>query len=205
MSNIEKGCKKNTNYKQRQSESKEKPTMATDVLDEHRFTSQCSLYEPPTRSRLTKESKRRPTTASTATIYETVTTSTTTRHRRVKYSTQTGVSSNHSTNNSIHNRHSVSNDFLSLFRSFAMKPFKTSSMTNAMIEGQTNNIIGGNQINSKPSVSLLKFRPLSDSVTDHTSYTQSTRVCIQRICVRACICRRQKQFLLLTIEVKLGR
>ncbi len=152
--------------------------MTTDVLDENHFKTQCSLYES-NRTILTKDSIRLPT--STSTVLGTSSMSTPGRHQRVKYPTQSSASaSSLSSMNSIHNRHSGSSDILSLIRSFAMKPFKTSSMTNAMIEGQTNNIIGGNQINSKPSVSLLKYRPLSDSVTDHTSYTQSTRVCIQK-------------------------
>jgi len=149
--------------------------MATEVLDEHRFTSQTSLYEP-SRTRLPKEGKRRTITGSTTTIYETA--STTTRPRRVKYSTQNSMPTNHVTNNSIHHRHSVSNDFLSLFRSFAIKPFKTSSMTNAVAEGQTNNVMNDNNVHAKPPVSLLRYRPLSDNLTEHTSYTQSTRVCI---------------------------
>ncbi|CAF0939529.1 unnamed protein product [Adineta steineri] len=144
--------------------------MATDVLDEHRFTSQHSLYEPR-RNRFLKEGKRRPTTSSTAALYDTASTSGV-RSRRIRYATQTSAPP---TNNSSQNRHSVSNDFLSLFRSLAMKPFKTSSMTNAITEGQANNIIGGNQINTKPPVSLLRYRPLSDTVIDETSYTQSTR------------------------------
>jgi hypothetical protein len=149
--------------------------MATEVLEEHRFTSQSSLYEP-SRTRLPKEGKRRTVAGSTTTIYETA--STTARPRRVKYSTQNSMPTNHVTNNSIHHRHSVSNDFLSLFRSFAIKPFKTSSMTNAVAEGQTNNVINGNNVHAKPPVSLLRYRPLSDNLTEHTSYTQSTRVCI---------------------------
>jgi hypothetical protein len=65
-----------------------------------------------------------------------------------------------------------------MFRTFAMKPFRTSSMTNAIVEGQINNGTGGNHTHAKPPVSLLKYRPLSENVTDHTSYTQATRVCI---------------------------
>jgi hypothetical protein len=153
--------------------------MATDVLDEHRFTSQTSLYEP-SRTRLPKQGSRRIVTGSTTTIYETASTTTTNRPRRVRYSTQTSAPTNHVTNNSIHQRHSVSNDFLSLFRSFAIKPFKTSSMTNAVAEGQTNNVISDNNVHAKPPVSLLRYRPLSDNVTENTSYAQSTRVCIQK-------------------------
>jgi hypothetical protein len=151
--------------------------MTTDVLDERRFTSQSSLYEP-VRTRLSKEVKNHTRTSSTTSIFDAASTSTTARPRRIKYSTQTSIPTNHETANSINHRNSVSNDFISLFRSFAMKPFKTSSMTNAVAEGQTNNVINGNNTHSKPPVSLLKYRPLSDNLTMHTSYTQSTRVCI---------------------------
>ncbi|CAF1611203.1 unnamed protein product [Adineta ricciae] len=149
--------------------------MATDVLDEHRFTSQCSLYEP-TRTRLSKEVKRRPTAGSTATLFETHSSTSAARIRRLRYSAQpqTSVPNTSTHHQSIANRHSVSNDFLSLFRSLAMKPFKTSSMTSGTAEGQTSHAAGGNQIHSKPPVSLLKVRPLSDSITDQTSFTQST-------------------------------
>ena len=104
--------------------------------------------------------------------------STVTHNQRVKYSTQTNISSSHSSTNSIHNRHSGSTDILSLIRSFAMKPFKTSSMTNAIAGGQTSNVIGGTNIPTKSPVNLLRYRPLSDVLTDHASYTQSTHVCI---------------------------
>lgn len=152
--------------------------MATDVLDEHRFKSQTSLYEP-SRTRLTKETSRRTLAGSTATVYDTSSTIPITRPRRVRYSTQSGVPTN-SVTDSIHQRNSVSNDLISLFRSFAMKPFKGTTMTNAVAEGQTNNAISGNNVHAKPPVSLLKYRPLSDNVTDYTSYTQSTRVCIYK-------------------------
>jgi hypothetical protein len=153
--------------------------MATDVLDEHRYSSQASVYEP-SRIRLRKEPVRRAMTASTTTIYETQSTSTsiTVRPRRVKYSTQTSMPANSVTTNSINHRHSVSNDLISLFRSFAMKPFRASTMTNAVTEGQTNNVINGNNLHAKPPVSLLNYRPLSENVTGHAFYTQSTRVCI---------------------------
>jgi hypothetical protein len=158
--------------------------MATDVLDEHRFKSQCSIYEP-TYVRSTKEQKRRP--ATTTTVLRTPSMSTATHDRRVKYSTQKNITSTHSTANSIHSRHSGSTDILSLIRSFALKPFKTSSMTNAVAGGQTNNVIGGSNTHSKLPVNLLRYRPLSDVVTDHASYTQSsTHVCIDRQ-PRACL------------------
>ena len=155
--------------------------MATDVLDDHRFTSQCSLYEPK-RTRLSKEVKRRPTAGSTATLFDAHSSTSAARNRRLRYSIQpqTSVPNTSTHHQSIPNRHSVSNDFLSLFRSLAMKPFKTSSMTNGTAEGQTSQTTGGNQTHSKPPVSLLKFRPLSDSITDQTSFTQSTHVCIRQ-------------------------
>jgi hypothetical protein len=148
--------------------------MATGILDEHRFNSQCSLYEP-VRTRSPTEQLRRPTTT---TLYDAESIPSVTNNRRIKYSTQTSVSSSHVTSNSIHKRHSASTDLMSLIRSFALKPFKTSSMTNAAAVGQTNNIISDNTVHTRPPVSLLRFRPLSDNVTNHSTFTQSTRVCI---------------------------
>lgn len=152
--------------------------MATDVLDEHRFKSQTSLYESA-RTRIPKNTSRHTLTGSTATIYSTASTNPNVRPRRVKYSTQSSVPTN-TVNNSIHHRNSVSNDIISLFRSFTMRPFRTTTtMTNAAAEGQTNNIISGNNTHSKPPVSLIKYRPISDNITDYTSsHTDSTRVCI---------------------------
>jgi hypothetical protein len=174
------------NYKNNQNteqERKKRDNMATDILDEHRFQSQCSLYES-TRIQLTKDSILRPNTATTTTSSTTVLgappMSTVTHHRRVKYSTQANASSSPSSTNSIHSRHSGSTDIFSLIRSFAMKPFKTSSMSNAIAEGQTSNVIGGTNTPTKSSVNLLRYRPLSDVLTDHASYTQSTHVCIDR-------------------------
>jgi hypothetical protein len=151
--------------------------MATDVLDEHRFSSQCSLYEPHG-NRLSKETKHHETKSSLTTIFTTTSVTSNTRPRREKYSTQSSAPINSVTNNSINHRNSVSNDFLSVIRTFAMKPFRTTSMTNAVTEGQTNNVIGSNHVHAKPPVSLLKYRPLSDSVFDHISYSQPTHVCI---------------------------
>ena len=151
--------------------------MATDVLDEHRFTSQCSLYEPANR-RLSKDVKRYPTAASSRTLFETPSTPATIHTQRIKYSTSTTTPTNNTNTNSLQSRHSASNDLLSLIRSVAMKPFKTSSVVNGGAEGQTNSVIGGNHIHDKPPVSLLKYRPLSDNVSDHTMYTQTSRVCI---------------------------
>ncbi len=142
--------------------------MATDILDEHHFQTQCSS---------SKDSLHRPTTTS---VLNTSSMSTVHHNRRVKYSTQPGIPSSHSSTNSIHHRHSGSTDILSLIRSFAMKPFKTSSMSNAISGGQTSNVIGGSTISTKSPVNLLRYRPLSDVLTDHASYTQSTHVCIDR-------------------------
>ncbi len=142
--------------------------MATDIFDEHRFQSQCSP---------SKDSLHRPTTPS---VLNTSSMSAIGRNRRMKYSTQPGISSSQSSTNSIHNRHSGSTDILSLIRSFAMKPFKTSSMSNAISGGQTSDVIGGTYISTKSPVNLLRYRPLSDVLTDHASYTQSTHVCIDR-------------------------
>lgn len=150
--------------------------MSTDILDEHRFKNQCSLYES-TRIQLTNDSRRRPSTTTTTTSSSSPMSSLT-HNRRVKYPTQTNVPSSHSSTNSIHSRHSGSTDILSLIRSFAMKPFKTSSMTNAIAGGQTSNVIGGTNAPAKSPVNLLRYRPLSDVLTDHASYTQSPHVCM---------------------------
>jgi len=150
--------------------------MATDVFDEHRFTSQTSLYEQ-SRTRLTKDSSRRTISGSSTTIYETSNATTTTRQRRLRYSTQTTLPGN-----SMQQRHSVSNDLFSLFRSLAIKPFRATTMTNTLVEGQTNQVLNGNSANPKTPVSLLKIRPLSENIIDPTtsSSTDSNRVCIYR-------------------------
>ena len=111
--------------------------------------------------------------------------STVTHNRCVKYPTQTGVPASHSSTHSIHNRHSGSMDILSLIRSFARKPFRTSSMSNAIAGGETSNVIGGTDTPRKSPVNLLRYRPL----TDHASHTQSPHVCIDRtMCVQT-ICQ----------------
>ncbi|CAF1085029.1 unnamed protein product [Rotaria sordida] len=149
--------------------------MATDVLEENRFKNQCSLYESThvqlTNGTIHHHHHHHPPT--TSTVLNASSISTTTHNRRVKYPTQTNLSSSHSLSNSIHNRHSGSADIFNFIRSFARKPFKTSSMTNAVAGGETSNVIGGSNIRNKSSVSLLRYRPLSDVLTDHTSYTQS--------------------------------
>ncbi|CAF3767078.1 unnamed protein product [Rotaria magnacalcarata] len=145
--------------------------MATDVLDESRFKNQCTLYDS-TRAQITKDSLHKPTTTST-TVLSSSSMSATNHNRRVKYSTQTHSPSSHSLSHSIHNRNSGSTDLFTFIRSFAMKPFKASSMANAVAGGETSNVIGGSNLRNKSSVSLLKYRPLSDVLTDHTSYSQS--------------------------------
>ena len=153
--------------------------MTTDVFDEHRFTSQLSLYEP-VRRRVSKETTRHTRTNSSVTIFETESTNSINRPQRIKYSTQQTISSSSSTTTSVQQRNSGSNDFISLFRTFAMKPFRTSSMINSAGEGQITNTTTSNHSNGKPTISLLKYRPLSENVSDQTPNIQSTRVCIQK-------------------------
>ncbi|CAM4927877.1 unnamed protein product [Rotaria socialis] len=149
--------------------------MTTDVIDEHRFSSQCSLYEP-NNHRLSKETKHYATAASTKTLFEASSTPRINHVTRLKQSISPNITANPTNVNNIQNRHSASNDLLSLIRSVAMKPFKTSSTVNTVTEGQTTiNAVGGNHVHDKPPVSLLKYRPLSDSVSDRTSYSQSNR------------------------------
>lgn len=147
--------------------------MATDVLDESRFKNQSSLYDS-THVEIKKDSLQNPTT--TSTVLDTLPMSTPNHNRHAKYSTQTALPSTHSLSHSIHNRHSGSAALFTIIRSFAMKPFKTSSMTNALAGGETSNVIGGTNLRNKSSVSLLRYRPLSDVMTDQTSYTQSNHV-----------------------------
>lgn len=152
--------------------------MTTDVFDEHRFTSQLSLYEP-VRRRLSKETTRHTRTNSSVTIFESESTNSINRPQRIKYSTQQTISST-TTTTSVQQRNTGSNDIITLFRTFAMKPFRTSSMINATGEGQINNPTPSNHSHGKPTISLLKYRPLSENVSDQTSNIQSTRVCIQK-------------------------
>ena len=159
--------------------------MTTDVLDEHRFQTQCSLYES-THIQLPNDSLHRPSTSS-------VLLNKPKHNQRVKYPTQTNISSSRSSMNSIHHRHSTSNDIFSFIRSFAMKPFKTSSMTNALAGGEASNVIGDSHMHNKSPVNLLRYRPLSDVLTDHASYTQSTHVCIDR---QVCTCIYKKDLFL---------
>ena len=153
--------------------------MATDVLEERRFKSQRSLYEP-TRVRSTRGQARRSTGTSASTLMEASSMSAATAQRRVKYLTQSGEPAHQSTGNSIHNRHSSSTDLLSLLRSLALRPFKPSSMASAATDGQATANIADNNTHARPRVTLVKFRPVSDSVTDQSSYAQSTRVCIEQ-------------------------
>ena len=146
--------------------------MTTGVTDDLVFTSQCSIYDSP-RVRMSKE---------TRTVLGTPSMSTpATAHRRhVKYPTQASVASPRPSNNSIHHRHSGSADLMSVIRSLALKPFKASSMTDAVAGGQTSNVISGSQLPNKSSVNLLGVRPLSEVLPDQTSFTQSTSVCIAK-------------------------
>ncbi|CAF4836486.1 unnamed protein product, partial [Rotaria sp. Silwood1] len=144
--------------------------MATDVLDENRFKNQCSLYES-TRVQLSKDSINHPPT--TSTVLNSPSMSTTTHNRRVKYPTQTNLPSSHSLSNSIHNRHSGSSDIFTFIRSFAMKPFKTSSMTNAVAGGETSNVIGGSNMRNKSSAVEEFLKHMEWSVN---STTEETRV-----------------------------
>ena len=159
--------------------TREKTIMATDVLDERRFKTERSLYEP-THGRSTRGLARRSIGTSASTLMETSSMPTATTQRRVKYQTQTGAPVHPSTGNSIHNRHSSSTDFLSLLRSLALRPFKLSSMVSAATDGQATMNIADNNTHARPTVTLVKFRPMSDGVTDQSSYAQSTRVCIKQ-------------------------
>lgn len=136
--------------------------MATDILDKQRFKNQCSLYES-TRLPLENDAINRSNSTAMSKINQ--------NHRK-KYATQTPTTSN----NSHRQHHSESTDILSLIRSFAFKPFKTSSMANTFTGGQAHHpVLSDSQMSTaKSSVNLLKIRPLSDVVTDHASYTQST-------------------------------
>ena len=162
--------------------------MATDVFDEHRFSSQMSLREP-TRTRLSKDTTRYARTGSSTTVFETESTNSISRPQRVRYSMQQNLSSNHSTtnNSSVQQRNSGSNDLISLFRTFAIKPFRTSSMINTGGEGPITNTSTGNQTHGKPAVSLLKYRPLSENVSDPIGNIQPTRVCIAKRSVCKCV------------------
>lgn len=150
--------------KYKRKEEKKRDTMATDILDKQRFKNQCSLYES-TRLPLENDAINRSNSTAMSKINQ--------NHRK-KYATQTPTTSN----NSHRQHHSESTDILSLIRSFAFKPFKTSSMANTFTGGQAHHpVLSDSQMSTtKSSVNLLNFRPLSDVVTDHASYTQSTYV-----------------------------
>ena len=125
--------------------------MTTDILDEHRFRTQCSLYE----SNSGRQSKLHSTFSINAS-------------RNLRYGSCTSESS------SFQPRHSLSSEILSLLRSFALKPFKISSFNSSV----TDDLINLTP-EPKPNVSLLNYRPLSVCVTDHAAYTQSIRVCMR--------------------------
>ena len=145
--------------------------MTTGITDDHVFTSQCSIYDSP-RVRSPKETRP---------VLGTPSMPSSAAHRRqVKYPTQASMASPRPSTNSIHHRHSGSADLMSVIRSLALKPFKASSMTDAVAGGQTSNVISGSQLPNKSSVNLLRYRPLSDVLPDQTSFTQSTSVCIAK-------------------------
>jgi len=157
---------------QKERRRKKRDTMATDILDKHRFKNQCSLYE----------STRLPVETDPIVRSNSSTMSKSNRTHHKKYVTQT--ISTPTNDNSLHQRHNSSTDILSLLRSLAFKPFKASSTGNSFTGGQTNNVLSDSQtLATKSSVNLLRYRPLSDVVTDNASCTQSTYVKISFISI----------------------
>ena len=162
--------------------------MTTDVLNEPRCATQDLSYdsvrEPVLRSTSSPATitKTASTVLSTPSISGTTTTTATTANsRRMKYSTQTNLSTPRPSASSIHQRHSGPADILSILRSIALKPFRTASMNEAVAGGHTSNVIGGSTSHNRTPVNLLRYRPLSDALIDQNPYTQSTRVCITRL------------------------
>jgi hypothetical protein len=162
--------------------------MTTDVLNEPRCATQDlpydSVREPVLRSTSSPATitKTAGTVLGTPSILTTTTTTTATPNaRRMKYSTQTNLSTPRPSTNSMHQRHSGPTDILSILRSIALKPFRTASMNEAVAGGHTSNVIGGSTSNSRTPVNLLRYRPLSDALIDQNPYAQSTRVCISRL------------------------
>ena len=151
--------------------------MATDALDEHRFASQCTLYDQNNHA-LSSDTKRYSRPEPIRTQYEPKSSPIINYTQRTKHIIPVDSSSNLTPPNSTYRQYSVSNDLLSRIRSVARKPFKASSMTNVSGEEQTSGVTGGSIVHAKEPVSLLKYRPLSDNVNEHTFYTQSIRVCI---------------------------
>ena len=140
--------------------------MTTDVLDEH----QRLKYQ--TTQEISRHSSTKPVLAATAMATNNP------NQRRTKYPTQSSLPSARPASSSIHQRHSGGSDFFSILRSFALKPFRTASMSEAMAGGQTSNVISGATVPNQSPVNLLRYRPLSDMVIDRNSYAQSTEVSI---------------------------
>ena len=163
--------------------------MTTDVLNEPRCATQDlpydSVREPVLRSTSSPATitKTASTVLGTPSISGTTTTTptTTTNSRRMKYSTQTNLSTPRSSASSMHQRHAGPTDILSILRSIALKPFRTASMNEAVAGGHTSNVIGGSTSHNRTPVNLLRYRPLSDALIDQNPYAQSTRVCITRL------------------------
>ena len=146
--------------------------MATHVFDERRFSSQCSLYDSPS-----ERASNSANSASTLNLSSTSRTTNRTNLRRVTMTSQTSVAFTHRPSTNSTQRASTTNDLISVLRSFALKPFKTSSIVNHVHEGQTNvGSLASENLQPKSSVSLLRYRPLSDSVTDHACHAQFNHV-----------------------------
>jgi hypothetical protein len=138
--------------------------MTSDILDERYRSSQGLPYQSTSSSKMSS-----PNTVLGGS-------STTASQRRAKYSTHTSLSSPRPTTSSIHQRNSGSADILSIIRSIALKPFRTASMNDAVAGGHTSNVIGGSSLHNRTAVNLVRYRPLSEAVIDHKSFTQSTQV-----------------------------
>lgn len=125
--------------------------MTTDILDEQKSTLHDSSKERVIHS---------PSATTTKSVLNTPLNS-----RRTKYSTET-LSSNRS---SSHHR---STDFVSFLRSVVSRPFRTTSMAEALAGGQTSDVIGGAGPSSETPVNLIRIRQLNDQ----NSYSLSTQV-----------------------------
>lgn len=157
--------------------------MTTDVLNEPRCATQNLSYDSVREPVLRSTSSPATITKTAGAVLGTTTTTaaTTTNSRRMKYSTQTNLSTPRPSASSMHQRHSGPADILSILRSIALKPFRTASMNEAVAGGHTSNVIGGSTSHNRTPVNLLRYRPLSDALIDQNPYTQSTRVCITRL------------------------
>jgi hypothetical protein len=144
--------------------------ITTDQSDEYGFRSQCSLNETMS-AQSSRQDSCNSNVASTSNVLTNTTTASTASHRHDTHAIQTSLPMNH--------RHTLATDILSMIRSFASKPFKGLSTANMTTIEQRHPSLGIHDLTTNSSVSLLKYRPLHDSITDHTHYTQSTRVCIR--------------------------